>query len=442
MDPITRLTLITVLLFMARGMTGPLSSLYWRSLGASYLVIGLLGTVTSVTTIGASALWGRASDRRGRRGFLVGGLAALAAGFGLVAMAPGAGALFPIYALTAAAQAAYDTASLALMGDWLEHRAHAAGATRGDGGLRMGTYRGLASLGFGVMAFVSGGLADRLSLRAPFALAAGIYSVAVVLAWAVREPPAVAQSEALSRESGRDGAGAARPSAAQASRWRVREQRTRSGRSRYGEADAPRGQGGLPRLPLAPLLVAALLWSLVTGAVYAVWGNYMVDELGYAPAEMTRLWALASLAEFPLMIAAGALSDRLGRLPMLTLGFVAWGLVFSGYLVAPVMPWIVVVQLIRGFAYSAHTATTMIYAAEVRERAERGRVSGLLGTAGALGAILGSSLGGAVTEIVGFRALIGAAAAVIFAGAVYLAGAALAFVRARRGRAPIPSAGQ
>ena len=79
MDPITRLTLITVLLFMARGMTGPLSSLYWRSLGASYLVIGLLGTVTSVTTIGASALWGRASDRRGRRGFLVGGLAALAA---------------------------------------------------------------------------------------------------------------------------------------------------------------------------------------------------------------------------------------------------------------------------------------------------------------------------------------------------------------------------
>ncbi len=33
--------------------------------------------------------------------------------------------------------------------------------------------------------------------------------------------------------------------------------------------------------------VSALVWSLVTGAVYAVWGNYMVDEVGYTPAQMT-----------------------------------------------------------------------------------------------------------------------------------------------------------
>jgi MFS family permease len=105
---------------------------------------------------------------------------------------------------------------------------------------------------------------------------------------------------------------------------------------------------------------------------------------------------------------------------MLTVGFLAWTAVFAGYLVAPQMPWIVLVQLTRGFAYSAHTATAMTYAAEVRARAERGRISGLYGTAGALGAILGSSLGGALTEYVGFRALIGAGAAVIFAGAVYL----------------------
>ncbi|TFG71775.1 MAG: MFS transporter, partial [Anaerolineales bacterium] len=127
-----------------------------------------------------------------------------------------------------------------------------------------------------------------------------------------------------------------------------------------------------------------------------------------------------SLSEFPLMIVAGWLSDRTGRLPMLALGFVAWTAVFAGYLVVPFMPWIMGVQLIRGFAYSAHTATSMTYAAEVRKRAERGRISGYYSTAGAVGSILGATLGGAVTQFMGFRALIGICAGVIFAGAIYL----------------------
>ncbi len=401
MDPYIRLTTIAFLLFMARGMTGPLSSLYWRELGASYLVIGLLGTVTSVVAIAFSYLWGRASDRLGQRKvFLVGGLLGLALCFAMLAGVRGAEVLFPIYAVSAMAQAAYDTASLALMGDWLEHRGRRrqrngqAGSAGANAGRRMGTYRGLASLGFGLMAFISGSIADRLSLRVPFALGAGFFTVALVLALGVREAPEAEPSDD------------------------ERASALRGGAATTGEA---------PRLPLPPLLIAALLWSLVTGAVYAVWANYMVEELGYTAAQMTRLWSVSSLSEFPLMILAGWLSDRVGRLPMLAVGFLAWTLVFVGYLVTPMLPFIVLVQLIRGFAYSAHTATAMTYAAEVRARAERGRVSGLYGTSGALGSILGSSLGGAATEFVGFRALIGACAGVIFAGALYLGGAAARF---------------
>ena len=191
MDPYTRLTLIAFLLFMARGMTGPLSSIYWRSLGASYLSIGLLGTVMSIVAIGASYIWGRASDRAGqRKGFLLGGLAGLALCFVLLGVTRGADVLFPIYALVALSQAAYDVASLALMGDWLEHRERLGG---GDGtvstGRRMGTYRGLASLGFGLMAFVSGFIADLVSLRVPFLLAAGFFGMAFLMALWVGEPP-------------------------------------------------------------------------------------------------------------------------------------------------------------------------------------------------------------------------------------------------------------
>jgi SET family sugar efflux transporter-like MFS transporter len=186
---------------------------------------------------------------------------------------------------------------------------------------------------------------------------------------------------------------------------------------------------------MAPLLISAFLWSLVTGAVYAVWANYMVSDIGYSRAAMSRLWAVASLSEFPLMMVAGWLSDRIGRLPMLSLGFVAWAVVFVGYITVPAMPWIVIVQLVRGFAYSAFTATAMTYATEVRARAQRGRASGLYSSAGGLGSILGSSVGGTLAQFAGFRTMIATNAALIFAGALYLASAAFRYRRAPRVRA-------
>ena len=185
-----------------------------------------------------------------------------------------------------------------------------------------------------------------------------------------------------------------------------------------------------------PLLASAFLWTLATGAVYAVWANYMVSELGYTQAAMTRLWSLASTTEFPLMIVAGWLSDRIGRLPMLSLGFVAWTVVFAGYVLFPQMPWIIGVQLVRGFAYSAYTATAMTYATEVRSRAQRGWVSGLYSTSGSVGSILGAAMGGLQTEWMGFRAMIGTNAGLVFVGALYVAGVAgLRRRRARQGSA-------
>ena len=176
---------------------------------------------------------------------------------------------------------------------------------------------------------------------------------------------------------------------------------------------------------MMPLLVSAFLWSLVTSAVYAVWANYMVEGLGYSRTTMSRLWGTASTSEFPLMILAGWMSDRLGRLPMLSLGFLAWAVVFAGYVTVPVLPWIVLIQLTRGFAYSAYTATAMTYATEVRARAERGRAAGLFGSAGGLGMILGATAGGVLAQTFGFVPMIRLAAAVVFAGALYIGACAV-----------------
>ena len=369
------MTAIGVILFMSRGIVGPINSLYVESLGANYLTIGVLGAVTSLTTIVFSYIWGRMSDRRGKRKiFLVGGLASLALSAGLMAVAPTYVYLFPLNILNAASQAAYAVVSLALMGDILEE-------TRGARGRRMGIYRGLGSLGFGVLAFFSGSVADRLSLRAPFGLSAGFLVVAVFLALLVEENPA-------------------RPTS----------------------ATTPAVPPVSPTaLPLPPLFISMFLWSLVTGAVYAVWANYMVGELAFTQSQMSRLWGLASFSELPLMILTGALSDRIGRLSMLSLGFFAWTLVFLGYVLTPVLPWIVLVQLIRAFAYSAFTAASMTYATEVRAKAQRGRISGLYSSAGSIGAILGSTMGGALAQFAGTPTMILTNAMLIFGGAIYLA---------------------
>jgi len=382
------LTAITFILFMSRGITGPIGSLYAESLGASYVAIGLLGTVTSLSAILFSTVWGRASDRLGRRKvFLVPSLAVTAVAYGLMAGVPRYEYLFPLHALGAIAQAAYNVASLALMGDLLEGRA-------GERGRRMGTYRGLGSLGFGLMAFVSGSIADRLSLRVPFGLAGSFLAVACLLALWIKDP-----APARNQVSGKNPA------------------------STQTYADPAH------RLPLAPLLIAAFLWSLSIGAVYAVWANYVVGELGYSQTALGRLWALASLSELPFMMLAGRLSDRIGRLPMLGLGFLTWSLVFAGYVVAPGMPWIVLIQLVRGFAYSAYVATAMTYATEVRSRSQRGLASGLYGSAEGAGSILGSSMGGTLAQFTGFQAMIGTNAVLVFCGAVYLAGAAVRWAR-------------
>lgn len=410
------MTLVSFIVFMSRGITGPVTSLYAESLGASYAAIGLLGTVASSSTIFFGYLWGHTTDLIGRRkSLLVAGLAAGALNEGLIAIAPSYASLFVFRLLGGIAMSAYATASLALVGDLLERSDR-------DRGRRIGVYRGLGSLGFGLMAFLSGTVSDALSLRVPFALAGIFLAIAFLLVLQVREP-----ASATAQLRGRDWPPLIRQALSSLGqdvrRWY-------KGLTHGGPSSEVRSTtDGTLRLPLAPLLLAAFLWALVTGAVYAVWANYMVTEVGYSSATMSRLWAIASTSEFPLMIVAGWLSDRLGRLPMLCLGFLAWTVVFAGYVLVPGMPWILALQLVRGFAYSAHTATAMTYAAEVRGRAQRGWVSGLYGAAGGVGNILGAMFGGLQTQWMGFRPMIATNAALIFAGAVYLA---VAFLKHRR----------
>ena len=177
----------------------------------------------------------------------------------------------------------------------------------------MGTFRGLGSLGFGLMAFLSGSIADRLSIRVPFGLAAVFAAIAFVLALRVREPLSaptrgqkftLCDGMAFSRSLLSSIWGEVKTTAGQfiaaVRRKANRRQLPRPGGASFSEGaslsegtSAPR-PGETERLPLAPLFVSAFIWSLVMGAVYAVWANYMVGEIGYSQATMSRLLSIQS----------------------------------------------------------------------------------------------------------------------------------------------------
>jgi MFS family permease len=339
---------------------------------------------------------------------LVIGLAVSVVGQGLMAVVPSYEYLLPLIALVSASQAGYLTLGLALVGDLLEQR------TEGRGRW-MGFYRGMGSLGFGLTAFVAGTVADRFSLRAPFGIHAFIVLISLLLTLAIDEPAPRTES------ASRDEAGA----------WRVLVVSVRDAVKAMGSqfaalsrasgvrsSESDRAPG---RLPLTPLLVSAFLWFVAYGAVSGVWSNYLVSELNYTQEFVGRLYSIAALTEVPFMVFVGWLSDRTGRLPMLSLGFLTWTLVFAGYAFIPIMPWIVVIQLVRGFAYSAFTATTMTYAAEVRSKSERGQASGLYNASSGLGSILGGPLGGAQAQYTSSRAMIVTNAVLMLAGGVYVA---------------------
>lgn len=394
MDGVRLLTLIIALVFTAMGVSVPLITLYLEALGADYVRISLILTTFAATAMVGNYVWGRVSDRLGRRKPLImGGLAGLALAYALLSRAPTANWAWSVRVLEGASAAAYTTTSLALMGDLL-----AAGG--GHRGRRMGTYRGMGSLAFAVGALAGGRLADHYSLRLAFGLCAILYTLAALGALALREvasptPPA----EAPSTEAGV---------------WPL--------------ASPSDDQ----RLPL-PFLAGVFLWMAALASSASMWPNFMA-RLGYGKTVISGLWGLAAVTEAPVMWLAGNLSDVVGRAPLLTAGGIGVALVMLGYLtVARVLSALAGVQIVRGLAYGTYTASAMIFATEVGDERVRGSNSGLYNAAASGGQLMGLLMGGTLAQVRGFAFLFWVCAA----GAL-LSGACFWTLR-RRQSGPLPS---
>jgi MFS family permease len=376
-DRNTYLRLVAVLftVFLAVGLTSPLLANYVKAIGATTSDLGIVLASYQIASLGSQFWWGQRSDRLGRRKPLV-----LIGTAGLMLAYLGTASvnyylwLIPLRVFEGVAFAAYQTGSLALIGDVLEDE-----AARGR---LMGTYRSLGSLAFSIAALTGGWLADMYSLRVPILLAAGCFGLAFLLISGVRERGDQARPVRPSEP--------ARPAPSQA--------------EAPPPAPAPvplEQQPVLLRAVLWPFLALTFAWSFGMGSVVSLWPVFMSSK-GYSQTQISGLWALAALGEVGCLLLAGYLADRLGRKWVIITGVSLMACIYTAYTLAPAFAWFVPIQIVRSFAYSCFEAPALLYATELGLRQRRGRLAGLYYSAGGLGGVAGSLIGATAAQALGY----------------------------------------
>jgi DHA1 family tetracycline resistance protein-like MFS transporter len=354
------------------GIALPLLPLWAERLGASALEVGVLLSVYALCQVLAAPLWGRASDRHGRRPVILIALAGAGAAALLTGLASSLWLLFVARALHGAAGASYVAA-----------QAYAADVSRpGERARALGLVGAAFGIGFAVGPALGAGLAT-FGPRVPFLVVAGLSVLNLAWAWA-RLPesrdPATASPVARRRL------------------W-------------------PTGSRRIALLGLALVATAAFV------GVEAMFALFAADRLGYAELGVGLLFAFVGVVAAvvqggligPAVRRAGEARVLTGGLALTAAG--AAGLAVAGSLWA-LLPALAALAAGWGFAYSA----TLALASRSAGTDEQGQVLGEMASVTGIARVAGPLAAGAAFQLVG-------PSAPLVLTAVVLAGAAVAAPR-------------
>lgn len=143
---------------------------------------------------------------------------------------------------------------------------------------------------------------------------------------------------------------------------------------------------------------------------------YLINERGLDPGTTGALWGLAGTLALVSGLVWGALSDRIGRGPALTLIYVTQIVCFTTFAFAPSLPGYLVAALLYGITARANFAVSAAAVGDLMGPTLAPAAFGLTAVAAGLGLTIGPIVAGPIADIAGsFKAvfLLGAAAAAI-----------------------------
>ncbi|MCA3267500.1 MAG: MFS transporter [Azospirillum sp.] len=160
--------------------------------------------------------------------------------------------------------------------------------------------------------------------------------------------------------------------------------------------------GGPRRATLAFIFTSVALDVLALGVMIPVLPKLVVELTGGETAHAAEiyglfatLWAVMQFLAQPLL---GALSDRIGRRPVILAANLGLALDYVLMALAPSVGWLFVGRAISGF-FAGGGAAAQAYIADVTPPEKRARGYGLVGAAFGLGFVLGPALGGLLGSV-------------------------------------------
>jgi MFS transporter, PPP family, 3-phenylpropionic acid transporter len=369
---IRRPAVVYVALFFAVGTFFPYLSVFYRSVGLTLQGIGLVAALTGFVAVVAAPIWGAAVDRlRDARGpLLIAGL------WGAAAAAWLAVSREPVMIAIAAAVLSAGTAG---MGSMLDSRTIEIIGSNRD---RYGRARAWGSASFVAGALVAGFVLEPTGPAGLFLLYAPGVALAGIAAWLLLGRPVGRGRRTVSIGMGRD-------------------------------------LGRLARDPTMLMLFvgSVIVWTSVSAVTTFV--SVHLVELGSGTAVVGFVFTPGALVEVPFMLAFPALARRTGPERLLVLGAVAFAARAAGWALVS-DPWLyVAIAPLGGVGYALFYVGTVTYVSRVVPPSVQATAQGLFsGTAFAMGAILGSVLGGQVAGALTIPGMFAVAAGSTLVGAL------------------------
>lgn len=156
------------------------------------------------------------------------------------------------------------------------------------------------------------------------------------------------------------------------------------------------------RSPLFILFTTVLVDLIGFGMVIPLVGLYG-RHYGTTGLELSLLGAIYSLMSFLFSPFWGALSDRIGRRPVLLISLMGSTTSYILFAYAPNTEWLIFSRALGGI-FAANITAAYAYIADVTEPKDRARGMGLLGAAFGIGFTLGPPLGGIAAQKLGLAA--------------------------------------